>query len=618
MRFSGTSSPGTLSAVASGSNLELNVLSTIAGIGLLAAIAQWLAWWVRLPAILFLLMFGIVAGPVLGWLDPDVLFGDLLFPLISLSVAVILFEGSLTLRFHELREVGSTVRNLVTVGALVTWVVTSVLVHFIIGFDYKLAALFGAVVVVTGPTVIVPMLRTVRPNKKIADILRWESIIIDPLGALLAVLAFEFYISTQAGEAVEMILELFFTMVMTGTLLGLLAGFGLGAMLKRYLIPDYLRSPLTLLLVFVVFALSEQMEHESGLLAVTIFGMTLANQKNLEVEDILDFKESLSIVLIGGLFVILAARIDLGALISIGSGAILLLLGVMFLARPLSVFVSSIGGGLSFREKLLISWIGPRGIVCAAVAAVFAIRLVEIEAPGADMFVPLAFLIIIGTVVLQGTTAKYIAHWLGVRDPAPSGFLVVGGGRVGRLLARALQDQSLRVLVADSDWDNIRQARMDGLETYYGNPVSEHADRYMDLSGIGHLISLTGRTNFDVVTSLHFRSIFGERKAYELPTVAEGEKPEKHRVSANLRGQRMFGNDVTYNMLLGWLNDGASVKVTTLSDEFRFEEYLATYADRFIPLFLLDAEGRLQVVTTEDELKPEPGLTLISLINDAA
>jgi CPA1 family monovalent cation:H+ antiporter len=596
--------------------LELNILSTIAGIGLLAAIAQWVAWWVRLPAILFLLLFGILAGPGLGLLDPDLLFGDLLFPIISLSVAVILFEGSMTLRFHELKEVGSTVRNLVTIGALITWVVTSLLVHFIIGFDYRLAALFGAVVVVTGPTVIVPMLRTVRPNKKISDILRWEGIIIDPLGALLAVLAFDFYISTQAGAAIESILELFLTIILTGILLGLLAGFGLGAMLKRYLIPDYLRSPMTLLLVFVVFALSEQMEHESGLLAVTVFGITLANQKNLEVGDILDFKESLSIVLIGGLFVILAARIDLNALIGIGYGAILLLLGVMFLARPLSVFVSSIGGGLSFKEKLLISWIGPRGIVCAAVAAVFAIRLIEIDAPGAQMFVPLAFLIIIGTVVLQGTTAKYVAHWLGVRDPAPSGFLIVGGGKVGRMLAKTLKDQGLRALLADSHWDSIKQARMDGLETYFGNPVSEHADRYMDLSGIGSLISLTGRTNFDVVTSLHFRSIFGERNAYELPTVAEGEKQEKHRVSANLRGQRMFGADVTYNMLLGWLSDDATVKVTTLSEEFAFDEYMATYEDRFIPLFLLDLEQRLQVITTELELNPGPGMTLISLVKE--
>ena len=249
----------------------------------------------RLPAILFLLLFGMLAGPVLGLLNPDDLFGDLLFPLVSLSVAVILFEGSLTLRFSELAGVGSTVRNLVTIGALVTWAITSLLVHKLIGFDYKLSILFGAVVVVTGPTVIVPMLRTVRPNKRIADILRWEGIVIDPLGALMAVLAFNFYISTQMGDAAESILQLFLVIVAVGVVLGGIAGFGLGAMLKRYLIPDYLRSPLTLLLVFVVFAVAELLEHESGLLAVTVFdGMIVlpslrpyeVNRVRLEPDDL--------------------------------------------------------------------------------------------------------------------------------------------------------------------------------------------------------------------------------------------------------------------------------------------------------------------------------------------
>ncbi len=594
--------------------MEFNALTTIAGIGLLAAIAQWVAWWVRLPAILFLLLFGILAGPVLGVFDPDALFGDLLFPLISLSVAVILFEGSLTLQFSELKVVGSTVRNLVSIGALVTLGITSLLVNQLIGFDYKLSLLFGAVVVVTGPTVIVPMLRTVRPNKKIADILRWEGIVIDPLGALLAVLAFNFYISDRTGSVAESTIQLFLTMVVTGILLGCLAGFGLGAMLKRHLIPEYLRSPITLLLVFVIFALSESFSHESGLLAVTIFGMALANQKDLDVTDILDFKESLSVVLIGGLFVVLAARLNLDALFSIGYEALLLLAGVMFLARPVSVFISSIGSDLTLQEKLLLSWIGPRGIVCAAVAAVFAIRLVDIGAPGADTFVPLAFLVIIGTVVIQGTTSKTIAGWLGVRDPAPSGFLVVGGGRVGRMLARALQEQDVRVVVADSDWENISLARMDGLETYFGNPVSEHADRYLDLSGIGKLISLTGRTNFDVVASLHFRSTFGAQNAYELPTSAEGEQVDKHRVSTKLRGQRMFDEGVSYNVILGWLDSGAVIRVTTLSEEFGFDAYAKQYGGRFIALFMVDAASRIRVITTQADFEPETGWKIISLV----
>ena len=594
--------------------MELSLLAVLACIGLLAGIAQWVAWWMRLPAILFLLLFGLLAGPVTGWLNPDALFGDLLFPIISLSVAVILFEGSLTLRFSELPGIGHTVRNLVTVGALITWVITAVLAHFVIGFDVKLAILFGAVVVVTGPTVIVPMLRSVRPNRRISDILRWEGIVIDPLGALFAVLAFNLLVSTEAADAVSGAIELFAGIVITGTVLGLAAGFGLGEVLKRYLIPEYLRSPLTLILVFFVFALAEEFAHESGLLAVTVFGMTLANLKGVEVEDILDFKESLTVVLIGGLFIILAARVDLNAVFSVGWEALLLLAGIMLVARPLAVFTSSIGSELTVQEKLMVSWIGPRGIVCAAVAAVFALRLDEIGADKAELLVPMAFLVIIGTVVIQSMTSKYLAHLLGVRDPAPSGFLILGGGRVARMLASALVQHDVRVVVADSHWDNIRIARMEGLETYYGNPVSEHADRYLDLSGVGNLISLSGRINFDVVATLHFRSAFGHDRIFELPSAAEGAQNDKHRVSPRLRGQRLFGADATYNQLDGWLRAGATVRVTRLTDEFDLAAYEQKYQDAYVLLFCIDPNGRVRLVTATSDLAPGADWQIVSLV----
>ena len=225
-------------------------MSVLAGIGFLALIAQTVAWWLRLPAILFLLLSGILVGPVLGMLDPDALFGELLFPVVSLAVAVILFEGALTLRFSELTEVGSTVTSLVTVGALITWGVTSIAAHYLIGFDLKLAFLFGALVVVTGPTVIVPMLRTVRPNSRISRVLRWEGIVIDPLGALLAVLAFDVYISAVNGDTYGHVALVFGEIALVGVVLGIASGFALGWLLRQHLIPEYLRSVMTLLLVF--------------------------------------------------------------------------------------------------------------------------------------------------------------------------------------------------------------------------------------------------------------------------------------------------------------------------------------------------------------------------------
>jgi NhaP-type Na+/H+ or K+/H+ antiporter len=595
--------------------LSLSIIAQLAGISLLAIVAQLAAWRLRLPAILFLLLAGIVVGPVLGVLSPDVLFGDLLFPLVSLAVAVILFEGSMTLRFSELQESGKTVITLVTVGAAITWLITSLATSFFIGFDFKLALLFGAVVVVTGPTVIVPMLRTVRPNARISRILRWEGIIIDPLGALLAVLAFNFYVAsaTAEGSTFAIIAWAFGEIVVVGTVAGLLAGFGLGQALRNYWIPDYLRSVVTLLLVFVVFVIADETVHESGLLAVTVFGITLANLKDVEIDDILDFKETLSILLISGLFILLAARVDATALLSVGYGAPLLLATVMFVARPVAVMASTIGSELSFKERLLISWIGPRGIVCAAVAALFALRLEALGVPEAAIFVPLAFLIIVGTVVIQGLSSKQVAVWLGVRDPAPSGVLIAGGGIVARHIAKALKTAGIRAVVADSYYENIRQARMEGLDTYFGNPMSEHADRHLEMAGLGKLFAMSCRPNQDAVLAMNFRPVFGAVDIYELPINAEG-VTAKHQLATRFRGKHLFGDEITYNKMAGWLKAGADIRSTLLTDEYSYETYLDSYKDNCVPLFAFDTAGRMRVFSKERNFEPEAGWRVLGLI----
>ena len=586
-------------------------MSVLAGIGFLALIAQTVAWWLRLPAILFLLLSGILVGPVLGMLDPDALFGELLFPVVSLAVAVILFEGALTLRFSELTEVGSTVTSLVTVGALITWGVTSVAAHYLIGFDLKLAFLFGALVVVTGPTVIVPMLRTVRPNSRISRVLRWEGIVIDPLGALLAVLAFDVYISAVNGDTYGHVALVFGEIALVGVVLGIASGFALGWLLRQHLIPEYLRSVMTLLLVFVVFAISEAIAHESGLLAVTLFGITLTNLKGVEIEDILDFKESLSVLLISGLFILLAARIDVSAILTVGMPALYLLLVIMLVARPLSVFVSALGSSLTWQERTLIAWIGPRGIVCAAVAALFALRLEAEGVSEATLMVPLAFMVIIGTVVIQSITAKPLAHYLGVRDPAPSGVLIVGAGTVARAIARALADQDVKVLVTDSDYGNIREARMEQLEVYFGNPVSEHADRHLDLSGIGRVFSMSGRPYFDALASVTFGPIFGPKSTYELAISATAELTHKHQISSRYRGSQLFGERLNYSQLAGQLRQGAQIKTTTLTDTFGYQDWFESNPGA-TPLFAFDTDGRLQVIA--DDAQIAPGWRLTGLV----
>ena len=591
----------------------------MAGIGVLGIACQWLAWWARQPAILFLLLCGMIVGPVTGLLKPDDLFGELLFPMVSLSVAVILFEGSLTLKLDEIRGLGSVVRNLITVGVLITWLITAVATHILIGFPYELSFLFGAVVVVTGPTVIMPILRTVRPNAKIANILRWEGIVIDPLGALLAVLVFDFIISSQAENALEIISLVFGRIVLVGATSGALAAFLLGEILRRHLIPEYLRNVLSLTLVFAVYAGADHLAHESGLLAVTVMGMVLANLKDTDIDDILDFKESLSILLISGLFIILAARVEFYQFKEIAWHALGVLAVMMFLARPIAVWVSTFTSDLKPKEKLLISWIGPRGIVAAAVASLFAIRLEAEGYPEASLLVPLTFFIIIGTVVSQSATAKYIAHWLGVREPPPTGLLIVGAGNVARAIGKTLQEAKINVILTDSNWDNIRQARMDGLDTYYGNPTSEHADRNLDLTGIGKMLAMTGNANQNALASLRFKSEFGIHKIFELKTNREQIISEKHSLSTRHRGPQLFNNNITYGHIASLLRQGAEIKSTQLSDEYDYDAYISNRTGQLIPLFAIDQRDRLHIITADQEIAPGSGWSIISLIynNDA-
>ncbi len=329
--------------------MEPNILITLAGIGILGILCQLLANWIKLPAILFLLLGGIIAGPVTQQLDPDSLFGDLLFPLVSLAVAIILFEGALTLKLDEIKNLRSVVRNLISTGALITLAVTAAASHYIIGLHWNIAFLFGAVVTVTGPTVIIPMLRTVRPNANISNVLRWEGIVIDPLGALFAVIVFNFIISSESANAYTTILTTFGGILLVGTLTGFCFAYLLGHTLRKHLVPEYLRNVLTVTLVMGVYAISDFFQHESGLLAVTIMGMVLGNMRNTDIQDILEFKESLSVLLRSGLFIILAARVDFNEFLTLGWRALIVLIVLMFIARPIGVFISGLGSELSTR-----------------------------------------------------------------------------------------------------------------------------------------------------------------------------------------------------------------------------------------------------------------------------
>jgi len=593
-------------------------LSTI---GIVAIICQWFAWWVKLPAIVFLLLAGIILGPLTNILNPEALFGDLFFPMVSLSVAVILFEGSLTLKFEEIRGLQKVVRNMLTLGVAITWAAISIGTYYIVGFAWDLSILFGALMVVTGPTVIVPILRTVRPNSAISNVLRWEGIVIDPLGAILAVLVFEVILSIQLqGHAsFEHTMLIFGQTLLIGSVIGAVPAYLFGLVLRKHLMPEYLHNVATLTVVFAVFAVSNHLSEESGLLAVTVMGIWLANMKNVPVDDILDFKESLSILLISGLFILLAARLDFSQFAALGWSALGLFLFIQLIARPLKVALSTLGSDLTWQERFMISWIGPRGIVAAAVTALFALRLQENGVENAELLVPLAFTIIIGTVVLQGTTAKFLAQLLSVAEPEDNGFLIIGANPVSRMLAHALNDNNFHTLVTDSSWTNIKAARMEGLKTYYGNAVSEHADRHLDLVGLGHLLALAPQKEYNALAGQRYRSEFGSNRVYFLSSEVEKEKQhedQKSRTAVSHDHHVLFSTYTTFSKLASLISQGAKTKQTNISATFSYEDYRKQYGKRAIPLFAFNEKRQLRFFTTTVNFIPSPGWTIIALVQE--
>ncbi|WP_236211607.1 cation:proton antiporter [Metapseudomonas otitidis] len=593
---------------------ETRILLALGGIGLAALCSQWLAWRLRLPAILFLLLSGILAGPMLGVLDPGALFGPLLFPLTSLAVALILFEGSLTLHLSEWREIGSVVRRMVTLGALATWVVIAVATHLLLGFSWELAVLFGSLTLVTGPTVIVPMLRVVRPRASVANILRWEGIVIDPIGALAAVVTFSFIVSRDQGGWSQS-LATFAGVIGCGTLLGVLGGWALGVVLRRHWLPEYLHNLAALAAVLGVFIASNLLVHESGLLAVTLMGMWLANMRGVDVKPILHFKENLSVLLISGLFILLAARLDLKALLALGPATLALLAVIQFVARPLNIGLSTLGSALGWRERALLAWIAPRGIVAAAVSAIFALRLQEHGDPNAQLLVPLTFLVIIGTVVLQSATARPLARLLGVAEPAPAGFLIIGANPVARALGKALNQLGSRVLLTDSSWENIRAARMDGLPTYFGNPTSQHADAHLDLVGLGHLLALSPSSEMNALACMRFRHDFAEPRRFTLPSGADSRRSDKHRSSEQVRGRELGLPALTYPQFASRLGRGAEIRITTLTEAFDWTAYQAFHGNRATLLLARDTRGWVHIAGPSQALEPQPGWSLVALVD---
>lgn len=591
------------------------ILVGLAGVIALGISAQWLAWRTKLPAILVLLVFGIIAGPVTGLLDPDKLMGDLLSPFVSISVAIILFEGGLSLRMSEFRKIGGVVMKLITIGVLITWSLAALASYFFLDLGMEISILFGAVLIVTGPTVIIPLLRQVRPTETAGSVLKWEGIVNDPIGAMMAVLVFEVILASGfesvSGKAGMVIV----TTIIDGTFFGALGAGIMYITLKKHWIPDFLQNPVSLMIVIAIFTASNVLQHESGLLAVTIMGILLANQKSVRVKHIIEFKENLQVLLISTLFILLAGRLKIEYLEYFNLNSLWFLLALFFIVRPASIYISTIGSKLNLKEKTFLAWMAPRGIVAAAISAIFALRLEQEGYESAERLVPYTFIVIIATVTIYGLSASPVARLLGVAKPKPHGVLFVGAHEWARRLAETLKDMGFKVLVADSNWENISKARKAGINTYYGNILSEYAVDEIDLDGIGHLLALTPNDEVNALAAIRFAEFFGSSEVYQL-TQSSSSKRRHDDTKEFLGGRTLFSNDLTYNEIRQFMEEDVTVTTTPLTEEFTFNDYLNLYGDQAIPVFL-KSNHTVQPFAVDNPPTPQPGDSVIALtVND--
>jgi len=426
-----------------------------------------------IPGIVVLLISGVACGPDgLNWIDPRIL-GSHLQALVGTAVAVILFEGGLQLNIGYMRKHQIIIQRLMTTGVVLTAAGATLVAYLALGWDWKLCVLFGTLVIVTGPTVVSPLLKRIRVQKDVHNILQAEGILIDPIGALIAVIAFDVVTSNESTAAIGGLFDLGLRLSF-----GALIGFGFGTllvwMLKRpNLVPDMYNNILTLGFVLAIFHGSNQFFHESGIMATTIAGMTVGNHRLHSRHNMIDFKEQLTYLLIGLLFILLTANIRIADVQALGWPGLIAVVGLIFVVRPFVIFVSSRGTKLSFRKKLFMSWMGPRGIVAAAVTSLFATRMTEIGMEGGEKLQALVFLVIAVTVILQGLSADLIAKLLKIRLPRDNGYVIIGSHSLSRTLGHLLAQSEDDVVFIDKNSDACAQAEADEFRVVFGDAMDQ-------------------------------------------------------------------------------------------------------------------------------------------------
>lgn len=588
-----------------------SILFEIMLIGILGIGSQWVAWRYRLPAIVIMSLTGLLVGPALNLINPEETFGALYDPIISIAVAIILFEGSLSLNFKELRGLGKPLVRISTLGAFIAWILGSLTAHYVAGLSWATAFVIGGLLIVTGPTVIMPLLRQSKLKPRPAKILKWEGIVVDPFGALLAVFAFEIITFLTANEPDLSRLLIFFAVAIFAALFGWLCGRGIGWMFESGYVPEFLKSPAVFTVVILCFSIPDEIIQATGLLAVTAMGITLANMGISSISDMRHFKENMSILLISAIFIMLTASLDVDTIMQIFSPNIIgYVLLMMFAVRPLSIFLSTIGTNLSLNEKILVGWIAPRGIVALTVAGYFATILAEEGYPGASLLTGLTFGLVFFTVVAHGFSIRWLGTKLNLSLEGKQGTIIVGSNPFTIKLAKSLQKVKFPVVIVDNNWQRLRMAREANVPFYHGDILSEQTEYNLNTIPYDFLLAATDSNSYNALVCTTFMPEYGRANVFKVSPFRSGRQND---MVAQVGGRILFHRKFPMDNLMDKIEQGYIFRHTTITEQFNYAQYVEEKDDSTVFLYIIKPSGQIRFYSEEMKAVPAVGDTIVSL-----
>ncbi|UOQ50674.1 sodium:proton antiporter [Gracilibacillus caseinilyticus] len=579
----------------------------------LGIFSQWLAWRIQWPSIVIMSIAGLLIGPITGFINPQEAIGSLYSPIISLAVALILFEGSTSLDIRELKGISKSVYRIVTFGAFLAWIGGALAAHFIAGLNLEISFIIGGLFVVTGPTVIIPLLRQAKLKTRVSSVLKWEGIIVDPIGPLLALFAYEIIKITSAESFEFADFIPFFGAALLAVMVGYIIGILVSLLIGKGIIPEYLKSPFILCFVLICFSIGEVIMHETGMLAVTIMGVTLARTKKYirSIGSIGHFMEDVSVLLTSTVFILLTASLTRDILTETFTWPIISFVVVMlFLVRPLSIWISTIGTELTLKEKALVGWIAPRGIVALAVSGYFAEVLIADGYQNASILTSLTFALVFITVCVHGFSIGPLSKRLGLANTRSNGVLMVGASSFSIALAAHLETLEIKALIADTSEDRLYKAKKLGISTYHGEILSEQSDFEIDMTPYQTILAMKGDGAYNALICQSYLPTFGYHHTFSL-MIAKNTL-ELQELSPSMKANMLFGEKETFTELNKKVNIGYTFKTIEITDKRTLDKNARSAEGT--PLCVKSRNGKLNFVTLQKKVTLDKGDQLVVLV----